>query len=60
MIQDPIYKNVEFCDFCQKKNHECVFIFFFFPGVIVSTQGSLNSLRGLIRTEIKTSTALFK
>ena len=40
-FQAPIYKNVEFCIFCQKADHECVFIclfFVFFPGVIVSTQ----------------------
>ena len=34
-FQDPIYKNMEFCIFCQKTNHGCVFIcllfFFLFP-----------------------------
>jgi hypothetical protein len=33
-FQAPICKNVEFCIFCQKKDHACVFIFccFFFRG----------------------------
>ena len=29
-FQAPINKNVEFCIFCQKTNHGCVFIFFIF------------------------------
>ena len=36
-FQAPIYKNVEFSIFCQKKDHGCVFICFFSSGVIVST-----------------------
>ena len=29
-FQDPIYKNVEFCIFCQKKiTDACLFVFFF-------------------------------
>ena len=42
----------------------CLFVVFFFvffsPGVIVSTQWSKNLARGLILTEIKSSSALFK
>ena len=37
----------------------CFFVVFF-PGVIVSTQMSLNVARGLILTEMKNSSALFK
>ena len=40
-----------------------LFVFFFvvfFPGVTVSTQWSENLARGLILTEMKSSSALFK
>jgi hypothetical protein len=36
------------------------FVLFFFPGVIVLTQWSWNIVGGLIATEIKISSALFK
>ena len=57
-----IYENVEFCIFCQKTDHGCMFIClcFFFPGVIVSTPWSENVAKGLIPMEIKSSSALFK
>ena len=29
-FQVPILKNVEFCIFCQKADHGCVYLFFFF------------------------------
>ena len=34
-------KDVEFCNFCQMKDHGCVFIFIFSPGVIVLIQWGL-------------------
>ena len=37
-----------------------VCFFVFFPGVIVSTQLSLNDARGLILKEMKSFSALFK
>ena len=65
-FQAPICKNVEFRIFLpedQPEDHGCVFIcscLFFFPGVIVSTDCSQNVARGLILTENKSSSTLFK
>jgi len=56
-FQAYIYKNVEFCIFCQKTDHGCEFCF---PGVIVSTNRSRNVARGLILMGMKSSSALFK
>ena len=49
--------------FCQKTDHgrEFICLFVFLPqGMIVSTKWSYNVAGGLILTEIKSSSALFK
>ena len=62
-FQAPIYKNVELHIFCQKTESQvslyvCFFLFFF-SGVTVSTKWSKNVARGLIVTEMKSSSVLF-
>ena len=56
--------NLVFFFFCQKTDHGCVFIClfvcFFFQGVIESTKWSYNVARGLILTQVKSSSVLFK
>ena len=52
-LQDLIFKNVEFGVFCQNKDHGCVFIGFFFPGVILSTKWSQNFGRGCMERKLQ-------
>ena len=40
LTYQKLKENVEFCIFCQKADHGCVFICFFFSGVIISNQWS--------------------
>ena len=59
-FQTPIWKNVESVFLTEERSRMCLFIWFFSPGVIISTKWALNIERGLNLIEIKISSAVFK